>query len=96
MDKKNFAELLDSVRWMKRHMAGKTKTGHVAAVNDMDVKRIRAATRLSQDKFAELISVNASTLRNWEQGRRRPTGPAQALLRAIAREPKAVMRALAA
>ena len=42
-----------------------------------------ARTGLSQDKFALLIGVNPATLRNWEQGRRRPTGPARALLRIL-------------
>jgi len=62
--------------------------------NEIDVRAIRAATGLSQSKFAELLSIEVSTLRNWEQGRRDPTGPARALLRAIRNDPVAVMRAL--
>jgi putative transcriptional regulator len=50
---------------------------------------------LSQAKFAKLIHVEIGTLRNWEQGRRRPTGPAQVLLRAIEKDPRAVLRAIA-
>ena len=57
-------------------------------------KTIRAATGLSQSKFAELLSIEVSTLRNWEQARRDPTGPARALLRAIRNDPVAVIRAL--
>ena len=60
----------------------------------IDVRAIRATTGLSQAKFAELLSIEVSTLRNWEQGRRDPTGPAQALLRAIRSDPVAVIRAL--
>ncbi|MGM3371760.1 helix-turn-helix domain-containing protein, partial [Escherichia coli] len=48
----------------------------------------------SQSKFAELISVSVDTLRNWEQGRRSPTGPAKALLRAIVNDPQHVLQAL--
>jgi putative transcriptional regulator len=65
-----------------------------AASNEIDVRRIRAVTGLSQAKFAELLSIEVSTLRNWEQGRREPTGPARALLRAISNDPVAVIRAL--
>jgi putative transcriptional regulator len=60
----------------------------------IDARAIRAATGLSQSKFAELLSIEVSTLRNWEQGRRDPTGPARALLRAIRNDPVAVIRAL--
>ena len=64
------------------------------ASKEIDVRRIRAVTGLSQAKFAELLSIEVSTLRNWEQGRREPTGPARALLRAISNDPVAVIRAL--
>ena len=55
---------------------------------------IRRTTGLSQAKFAELLSIEVSTLRNWEQGRREPTGPARALLRAIRNNPIEVIKAL--
>ena len=51
-------------------------------------------TGLSQVKFAELLSIEVATLRNWEQGRRDPTGPARALLRAIRNNPIEVIKAL--
>jgi hypothetical protein len=47
-------------------------------------------------RFARLLDVDVGTLRNWEQGRRHPTGPARALLGAIKRDPKWVLKALAA
>ena len=59
-------------------------------------KKIRALTDLSQPKFATILNVDVGTLRNWEQGRREPTGPAKALLRAIRNNPKAVLEALVA
>jgi DNA-binding transcriptional regulator YiaG len=65
-----------------------------AADVDLDVRQVRALTGLSQSKFAELLSIEVSTLRNWEQGRRAPTGPARALLRAIGNNPVAVIKAL--
>lgn len=63
-------------------------------VTAVKVKAIRAATGLSQSGFARLISVNIDTLKNWEQERREPTGPAKALLRAIERDPLHVIPAL--
>jgi putative transcriptional regulator len=65
-------------------------------VDAAKVKKIRAATKLSQEKFAAVIQVEVSTLRNWEQGRREPTGPAKALLRAIQNDPVHVLKALKA
>ena len=60
-----------------------------------DVKAIRARLGLSQDQFAARFGFSVETLRNYEQGHRRPTGPASVLLRVIASEPDAVTRALA-
>jgi DNA-binding transcriptional regulator YiaG len=50
--------------------------------------RLRHSARLSQADFARALGISVHTLRNWEAGRRRPTGPAHALLRLIAREPQ--------
>nr|WP_240487723.1 KilA-N domain-containing protein [Photorhabdus australis] len=63
-------------------------------VEAVKVKNIRHATGLTQTGFAKLISVNVGTLRNWEQGRREPTGPAKALLKAIEKDPVHVLKAL--
>jgi putative transcriptional regulator len=49
--------------------------------------------KLSQPKFANLIGVEVSTLRNWEQGRREPTGPARVLIQAIEKDPEHVIKA---
>ena len=61
-----------------------------------DIARLRRKLKLTQDAFAGKIGVPVATLRNWEQGRRYPTGPARVLLNALEREPKAVMAAIAA
>lgn len=63
---------------------------HEVEVPDVDVASIRARTGLSQAQFARSIGVARSTLLNWEQGRRRPTGPAQVLLALIDRRPSVV------
>ncbi len=62
----------------------------------LDVAAIRAKTGLSQERFAVAFRISPHTLRNWEQGRRRPEGPARALIVAIDRDPVALMRALEA
>ena len=59
-----------------------------------DVKAIRAKFRLSQERFAKTFALNLATLRDWEQQRRIPHGPARTLLQIIDREPEAVRRAL--
>ncbi|HLI21950.1 MAG TPA: helix-turn-helix domain-containing protein, partial [Stellaceae bacterium] len=61
----------------------------------VDVVAIRAKTGLSQERFAKTFRISPHTLRNWEQGRRMPDGPALVLLQAIDREPRTVMRLLA-
>jgi len=63
-------------------------------VRPLDVAAIRAVTGLSQSDFAAACGISVHTLRNWEQGRRGPQGPARALLLAIARDPRGVIRAL--
>ncbi|MCH8837631.1 MAG: helix-turn-helix domain-containing protein [Candidatus Marinimicrobia bacterium] len=60
----------------------------------VDVKAIREAFNMSQSQLATFMAVSIDTLQNWEQGRRNPRGPAQALLRIMQHEPEAVMRAL--
>lgn len=70
--------------------------GKMRIMTPLDVAAVRAKTGLSQDRFARAFRISPHTLRNWEQGRRAPEGPARALLLAIDRDPEAVMRALAA
>ena len=57
-------------------------------------RRVRERTGLSQAAFADRICVPVATIRNWEQGRRPPSGAARALLLALDRDPKGVLRAL--
>jgi len=60
----------------------------------IDVQHIRAKFLATQEQFAQMIGISRETLRNWERGRRRPHGPARALLRAIDADPFALARAL--
>lgn len=95
VQKKLFDRLVLSMRQMDAIVAGRRKPSRRFEVEPASIKTLRAQTGLSQAKFAELLSVDLGTLRNWEQGRREPTGPAKALLRAIHRDPANVLKALA-
>jgi putative transcriptional regulator len=66
---------------------------HVPA--EVNVRTIRRRLRLTQYEFSRRFGIPQGTLRDWEQGRRRPEGPARAFLLVIQHEPKAVERALA-
>jgi putative transcriptional regulator len=94
MDKKLFDELLESVKEMDRIAKGKKKPARAVTLKEPQVQRIRERTGLSQTKFARLIGVSKRTLENWEQGRRRPTGPARALLRLVENDPDHAVRTL--
>ena len=78
-------ELLDGIAAIKQ---GKGKRTTVDLPSD--VKAIRTKTGLSQTAFAGLLGVSVRTLQEWEQGRRTPKGPAQALLRIADRHPEAL------
>ena len=102
IDPETFEVLLETARVLRRkrrervaRLFGVPRSSSRATIPDaVDVRAIRQLTGLSQAKFAELLGIELATLRNWEQGRRQPTGPARALLRAIRNEPVAVIRAL--
>ena len=92
---KFFDELMESVQQMDEIVRGERQPSREFHVDALQVKEIRKATGLTQAKFAALIDVHLGTLRNWEQGRRAPTGPAKALLKAIHNDPVNVLNALA-
>jgi putative transcriptional regulator len=72
---------------------GQPYTVHVPAT--VDVKAIRKRLGLTQAAFAQRYGFELGSIRNWEQGRRQPEGPARILLLVIDKEPEAVHRALA-
>lgn len=94
MDKKLFDRLVESVNQMDEIVRGEREPSRLFHVDALQVKNIRQASGLPQVAFAEAIGVAVGTLRNWEQGRRDPDGPAKALLRAIHNDPVNVMAAL--
>ena len=89
-----FEELLTSVRQLGAIRRGERKPSRTTTFKPTDVKALRAALDQSQAEFALMIGVSVATLRNWEQGRRTPDGPALALLQVTAHNPAAVVEAL--
>ena len=89
-----FEELFTSIKQAGRIRRGKLKPARVSTFRPADVKSVREKLNASQAEFALMIGVSVATLRNWEQGRRMPDGPALALLRVAARNPRAVAEAL--
>jgi putative transcriptional regulator len=89
-----FRELLTSVRQAGELRRGVRRPSRTTVFHPTDVQAVRAKLGVSQSEFALMIGVSVGTLRNWEQGRRTPDGPALALLRVAARNPKAVVQAL--
>ncbi len=94
MEKNLFEELVGSIKQAGSIAEGRTPPSRCFSVGDQDVRAIRENLRLSQSEFAGLMRVNVRTLQNWEQHRRRPTGPAAALLKIVANAPEAALRAL--
>jgi putative transcriptional regulator len=70
-------------RVRKRLVAGQIESG-------ADVAALRRFVGLSQSQFAQAMGISVHTLRNWEQGRRKPEGPAIGLLRIAARHPRMI------
>jgi putative transcriptional regulator len=94
--KKAADRVMQGLREAASHARGERVPGlklHVP--RRIDVYAIRQKTGLSQEAFSARIGVSAGTLRNWEQGRRTPDGPARVLLAMLARNPRLVEETLA-
>jgi putative transcriptional regulator len=83
-------KLLQSVREMNAGVSAR-----VTHVELNDVAQARQGTGLSQAQFAEALHISKRTLQEWEQGRRSPSGAAQALIQIAKRHPEVVREALA-
>ena len=77
---KEFASAIPA-RLRRRLMQGRFESGK-------DIAALRGFIRLTQAQFARAMGISVHTLRNWEQDRRMPEGPAIALLRIAARHPR--------
>jgi putative transcriptional regulator len=86
-----FEELLESVKQGSAIMKGSVKPSRMFEFPESEVKKLRYSYGLSQDKFAALMGISVATLRNWEQGRRKPEGPAKVLLIVAAKHPEVLL-----
>ena len=86
-----FQELLESVREGGAILRGEKEPSRAFSFEELDIKAIRRRYEMSQVKFASLLGVSKRTLEGWEQGRRKPHGPARRLLQIAARHPEAVL-----
>lgn len=91
MKEELFNELLESIKQGDAILRGERKPGREFAFEPIDVQSIRKKYGLSQEKFAKLLGISVATVRNWEQGRRKPEDAARVLLRVAAKHPEAVL-----
>jgi len=91
MNDELFQELEASVREGGAILRGDVKPSRSFVAGAPDVQRIRARYRLTQAEFATMLGISVKTLRNWEQGRRAPGGPARVLLHVADKHPDAIL-----
>jgi putative transcriptional regulator len=95
MKESDFDGLMQGMKEAARFIrTGELKGGKIHIPAEIDAAAIRSRTGLSQLNFSKQIGVSVATLRNWEQGRRVPDGPAQVLLRMLNQDPGIVRRTL--
>ncbi len=87
------AEILAGLQDMRAHKRGelRLRTHSIKTLTGKDARRIRKKLGFSQSVFSALLGVSLRTLQEWEQLRREPRGPAQALLRVADRHPEALL-----
>ena len=94
MKKTNFDKLVASIKEAGAIKTGRVKPSRQYEIKPPEIRMVREKLHASQDEFALMIGVSPRTLQNWEQGRRRPEGPAKTLLRVAMRKPEAIVEAL--
>ena len=93
--KKAADRIMQGLREAAAHARGEKVPGLKLTISrSVDVGTVRRKTGLSQEAFSRRIGVSTGTLRNWEQGRRFPEGPARVLLAMLARNPRIVEETL--
>jgi putative transcriptional regulator len=90
----DFEELKESIREAGKIIKGTVPASRRFEMQSPDIRLMREKTHKSQTEFASMIGVSVSTLRNWEQGRRNPEGPALALLKIVSADPAYVEKVL--
>ena len=88
MNEKDFDLLLESVKEGGAVLRKEKEPARKFVFSAPDLKAIRKNAKTTQIEFARMIGVSVGTLRNWEQGRRTPDGPALALLKIASVDPE--------
>ncbi len=86
-----FSDLVESLKEGGAILRGEKAPSRSFQMGRLDIKNIREAYNLTQSQFAAMLGISVSTLRNWEQGRRAPEGPARVLLQVAAKHPEAFL-----
>jgi putative transcriptional regulator len=92
MKEEMFDEFIESLKQGGAILRGEMQPSRefVFKTPAIDVKAIRAKHKMSQQEFAMMLGISVKTLRNWEQGRRKPEGAARVLLLVAAKHPEAI------
>jgi len=90
----DFNELMESMKQAAAISKGEMQPSRTFVFSPINVKEVREKTNKNQKEFADMIGVKLGTLRNWEQGRRKPDGAALTLLKIVAANPKYVEQVL--
>ena len=91
MKEELFGELIQSIKEAGAIIREESVPSRKFEYKDPDVTTIRKRLGLSQSKFAGLLGISVKTLQNWEQGRRKPRGPARILLLVAAQHPDSLL-----
>ena len=94
MNDEMFNEFLESVKQAGDIRKGKSEPSRRNVIEEPDVSAIREKYAMTQQEFSSLLGISVGTLRNWEQGRRKPQGPAKVLLKIAEKRPKAILESL--
>ena len=96
MTKKAADKILAGIEDAVAYVEGNEARGVSHTVEVVDVRSIRKSLGMSQARLSKALLIPVGTLRNWEQGRRQPEGPAKVLLFLLKKNPDAVLNALRA
>ncbi len=89
-----FTEMIASLKEGGAILRSEKEASRTFHLDPLDIKHIRESYHLTQENFAAMLGISVRTLRNWEQGRRVPEGPAMVLLRVAEKHPEAVLDAV--
>ena len=92
MKKEMFDDLVQSIHEGGKILKKEIQPSRRFEIKSNEIKEIRLKHNLTQDKFADLLGISVGTLKNWEQGRRKPTGPANVLLLIAERNPEVLFK----